>query len=72
MCGGSGLKKEKSLFIVCVLDLLVVWREEEDQQIVSKQSLLLSRGFLLIPGHPEAAWLIIQQGLESPLIVGTG
>ena len=31
-------------FIVCDLDLWVVLREEEDQQIVGKQSLLLSRG----------------------------
>ena len=45
MCGGSGLKKEKSLFIVCVLDLCVVLCEEEEQQVVSKQNLLLSRGF---------------------------
>ena len=36
VCGGSGLNEEKSLFIVCDLDLLVVLREEEEQQIVSK------------------------------------
>ena len=36
MCGGSGLKKEKGLFIVCDLVLLVVLCEEEEQQIVNK------------------------------------
>ena len=35
MRGGSGLRKRRVYFIVCDLDLWVLLREEEEQQIVS-------------------------------------